>query len=303
MRAQMTTGRRGLDVVRFCSLIPTLLGSACATTGDGGWLFRRTPRSALVTPSAAVPDAPTFATARAPGHPVHVVDLAFDVVRIDFPVSPHHHARKVWNHVDFLSVEPETLQRLARNGLRIGTATPDSWSAMVAIFKAAGAKVGRERLMAPRGQSLFIKLGTVEEPETVFRYVGGGQLVGKTLHAGDKVLAVDYVFHPQLGGNTDVRLGFEVRQEQGELTWERRDGIIQQAPAFTRDVFDELAALLTLGPQQFLVIGLGAEVDQEYLVGSRLFARMEAGKRWETLLCIAPKPFQTEGDRPLSLGG
>lgn len=302
MRTLTRAMRRSLT----CLLVGLLLWS---TAGLGCQSRRRVtssaePPSAGGFPSPGVPfhDAPAFPTA-GPGEPVvRVVDLVFDVVRIDFPVGEHRHSLKIWNHVDTLSIESETAQRLTRNGMRIGLAAPESWPAMVAIFQAGSAKVGRERLLAPRGMPVVIKLGAVEESESVFRYLAGGQLVGKTLTAGDKLLVLDYVFHPQLGGVTDLRVGFEVLHDRGELTWERRAGIIQQTPAFDRDTFDELQAIMTLRSRQFLVIGLAAGADHEYLVGSRLLSRTESGERFETMLCIAPKAFQTEGDRPLSLG-
>jgi hypothetical protein len=294
--------RRSLLTFTLSALAGLLLGAGCRWPDSSPPSTNGQASPDSSSRSIGLRDAPTFPGRRDREPNVRVVDLMFDVVRIDFPVHNHRHSLKVWNHVDNRGVDPETVQRLARNGLRVGSAAPEAWPAMVTIFQAADARVGRDRLLAPRGLPMIIKLGTVDEPESVFRYLAGGQLVGKTLTGGDKLLIVDYVFHPRMGGVTDLRVGFEVRHDRGELTWERRAGIIQQTPTWDRELFDELQTTTTLKSGQFLVIGVAGGTDHAYLAGSRLLTRAESGEQYESMLCIAPKAFQTEGDRPLSLG-
>lgn len=223
-----------------------------------------------------------------------VIDLVFDVVRIDLPIDGVRHARKIWNHVDELRVDPEVAARLARNGLRVGAASPDAWPAIRAIIDAAGAEVRRNRLVAQPGMPLTIKLASIGEPESIFSYGLDGRLVGKTIPAGDKLLNLDYVFHPELGDCTDLKLGFEIRHDRGTMTWERREGIIRQVPAVDRHLFREVTAVVTLNTDEFLVIGLGDQVTNEYLVGGRFLILERSGKRFETLLCVTPQPFRVQ---------
>lgn len=226
---------------------------------------------------------------------VRVVSIAFDVVRIDMPMGSIQHSKKVWNHVDELRVEAGLTVRLVRNGLRIGVASSATWPTIRAVLDAAGAELGQTRAIAQANLPLTIDLGTLSEAESVFSYGRDGRLTGRTFLAGDKLLTIDYAFHPERGGSTDLRLSFEVRHDRSTMTWERRAGVIGQAPAIDRHVFEELSGVVTLNPNEFLVIGLSDRAQNEYLVGSRLLSFKRAGKRYETMLCVTPQPFQRKG--------
>ena len=232
---------------------------------------------------------------------VGVIDLVFDVVRIDLPIDGVRQSRKIWNHVDELRAGVDVVARLARNGLRVGVASPDAWPAVRAIVDAGGGEVHRDRLVAQRGMPLKIKLASAGESESIFSYDADGRLVGKTFPGGDKILNLDYAFHPKLGGCTEFKLGFEIRRDRGVMTWERRDGVIRQVPAVDRHEFGDLSAVVTLTADEFLVIGLSDEGKNEYLVGARFLISERAGKRSETLLFVTPQPYHAPGTtrRPL----
>jgi hypothetical protein len=227
------------------------------------------------------------------GGNVQLVELVFDVVRMDFPPDEVRHARKIWNHVDELRVGAELIPQLARNGVRIGAARDDAWPAIRAVVEVAGAQARRDQLVAQRGLPLMLQLAAVEEGESIFCYQENNRLVGKTFFEGQKILGIDYAFHPELGGCTDLKVGFEVRHDRGELTWERKGGIIEQVPAVDRYVFSEIDVLLTLNADEFLVLGLSDQGENAYLLGSRFLTVEQSGGRYETVLCITPRPVRT----------
>lgn len=237
-------------------------------------------------------DAPPAASDR-----LQVVQLAFDVLRVELPIDGLRNSRKVWNHVDELRLESDLVARLARNGLRVGAASSGSWSAIRAVLEAGGARTQKDQMLPQPGTPLTLELDSIRESESFFSYARDNRLVGKTFPSGRKIIQLDYLFHPQLGGCTDVQVGFEVRNDRGEMTWERRDGVIRQAPAYDRHVFEDLAALLTLKPGEFLVIGPGDQADNEYLIGSRFLIHSASGEKSETLYFVTPQPFQTPSAR------
>lgn len=228
------------------------------------------------------------------GDEVWIVDLVFDVVRVDLPVDGSHHSRKIWNHVDEMRVEASTASLLKRNGFRIGAASPDIWPALRAIIESSGGQVRREQLVAQRGLPLIIQLSAIEESESIFQYGREGALVGKTFVEGNRFFTLDYWYHPELGGSVDLQIQFGIRHDQGELTWERRDGIIRQVPAFEQHVFEGSRALLTLRESEFLVVGLSDRADNRFLVGSRFLISDQDGRQVETFFCITPSPFQSK---------
>ncbi len=144
------------------------------------------------------------------------------------------------------------------------------------------------------GAPLAIEFDPIREGETIFNYDRDNRLVGKTFSVGQKMIHLDYAYHVQLGGSTDVQISFEVRHEGDAMTWERRDGMIRQVPAQERYVFEGLAALLTLKPGEFLVVGTSEKSDNEFLIGSRFLIHAASGEKTETVLFVTPQPFQSQ---------
>lgn len=284
---------RGL-LRRFCFLLAAIAaGGDCGS--PSGWRILGPTSSPHESPVEQSPAAsvPLPSEAHAGTSEIPVFDLVFDVLRIDLPINTIRHSRKVWNHVDELRVDAGLVTRLVRNGLRVGVASGDAWPAMQAIFDAAGAQWHRERLVAHGGLPIAVAVGSISEPESIFSYDGSNRLVGKTFSTGKKLLTINYAYRRELGGVVDLQVAAEVRDDRGVMTWENRNGVIRQVPAYNRYTFDNLGVLLTLNQGEFLVIGPSAEARNEYLLGSRFFTTERAGRRYESILCLRPSPRQT----------
>lgn len=223
---------------------------------------------------------------------VQVVYLAFDLVSAEFVVDGVRHSRKVWNHVDERRIEPDVSARLARNGLRVGVASADAWPILRAIFDAAEADVQRWQVVAQGTDPLTLPMAPIRPGESIFTYGRGGRLVGKTFDRGDKLVIVDYSFHPEQGPATELLLSFEVRSVRDELTWQKRGHRIEQRVAVDIHVFDQLEVGVSIRANEFLVLGVTDLVGNEYLVGGRFLSSSRAGVRREKLFCITPVPIQ-----------
>ncbi len=216
-------------------------------------------------------------------------------MRAEMSTEEGRNSRKVWNHVDELRVERAATGRWVRNGLRVGVGSTASWPAIRAILEAGKARVSKDQLLTQAGVPLLIELGAIHDSESIFSYDRDRRLSGRTFAAGTKILQLDYAFHAQLGGVTDLQVGFEIRHDRGEMTWERAgEGIIRQVPAIDRHTFDDLKVAVTVKSGEFLVIGPSEQADNAYLVGSRFLSGGSTGGRVETLLFLTPMPFQTE---------
>ena len=260
---------------------------------SGGRGSSRTPHEEVITPKEKAPERPSGpAVAPSSAKPIRVVDLAFEILRIELPLGGVQHSRKIWNHVDELRVNPKLVARLARNGVRLGAVPQEAWPAIHTILDAGDAEGHKELLLSTSGLPLTFKVGSVSDSETVFCYGPGHQLVGKTFAAGDKVVEVNYALRPEMGGHVDLQVSLEVRHRRGVMTWEKTAGIIQQVPDYDRHVFSDLRAAIALNLTESLLIGPGEEAQNEYVVGSRFFTKRRAGNRYETLYCITPVPHQ-----------
>ncbi len=284
-------------IVFFMPSIALLAGLGCATKSF--WPFgpsksvHETGRATNITsdnPFLRGQDAPSSGGIR-------IVDIAFDVMRAELPLAGVRDSRKIWNHIDQVRVTPEQAVLLARNGLRIGATSPDSWSAIQTILDAAGGKISSETVFPQRGAALPIALGRIEDDESIFHYGGDGRLVGKTFPAGDRILVVDYAVRPELDGCVDIGVSFEITHETGQTVWENHDGVLQQSPAMERHRFDALTSMLTLHPGEFIVIGQSDDIKNDYVVGSRYLSFRRSGERMETVLFISPRPYQSQSAR------
>lgn len=261
--------------------------------GVGGW--GDSPRSGSAFSVNRKTSANLLVPGTASGKGVQIVYLVFDILRADFVIDEVQHSRKVWNHVDELRMDPGVTSRLARNGFRVGVSSEDAWPILRAIFDAAEASIDRQELVAQGSVAMTIPMASIEPDESIFSYGSDGRLVGRTFRGGTKLINVDYLFRPELGGLTELRLSFEVRREGDELTWQKRGSVIEQRPTLDRYLFDELEASVTLRSKEFLVIGLTDFKQNEYLVGSRFLSFRRSGVRHERLLFITPRAVGAMG--------
>jgi hypothetical protein len=241
----------------------------------------------------AVPQ-PTEAQAAMGVDVLRVVRLTFDVVRADLPLGGVRDVPKIWNHVDQLRVQDAGGALLVRNGIRMGVASPDAWPVIRAILDRPGIDVRRDQLVPPAGQPLAIHLNMLEDARPVFYYGADNRLTGKTFPAGDKLLDIEYNYRPEIGEVVDLRTTLEIRRDLGVMRWERREGVVREVPAYDRHLFDSLSSLITLKPDEFLVVGLSEKVDQASLIGNEFFTFEQAGRRYETILFITPKTRSTQ---------
>lgn len=224
---------------------------------------------------------------------VQVVRLGFEVLRIDLPAGGIRHSRKIWNHVDELRVDSELVVRAARNGIRLGAASAGAWPAIRTILEAADARLHRKQMLPHGDAPIIIELASVGDHESIFHYGKDNRLVGKTFLGGAKAVILDYAYHPELGGCTNIRISLEVRPDQGKREWEPSGSSLGRASLGEGHLFEDLIMVLTLNPGEFLVIGPGDQATNECIIGGRFFTGERAGENYETLLCVTPKPYKT----------
>lgn len=240
------------------------------------------------TPTLASPQAPSPLS----NQPFRILHVRFEIRRFHMPAEPSRYSPKIWNHVDELRIDAELVAALARNGVRVGAAPRSSWPAIYAILEAAGAEVEQQEMEVRGKDPLEIVLISRQEPETIFAYDRKNRLSGRTVPAGDRMLRIDYLLHPELSGCIDLNVEPEIRRDLGSMQWQNVGGVITRAPAYEWLRFESLSAPITLNPDEFLVIGSSERAENEYLVGGRFFNAIHKGKRYETVLCITPRPYE-----------
>jgi hypothetical protein len=270
--------------------VPVVAGCLLILAGCLSGVGRRSPHEqsdAQTTPLASVQSLPPSSN-----QPFRILHMRFEIRRFDMPAEPSRYSPKIWNHVDELRMDAELVAALARNGVRVGAAPRSSWPAIYAILEAAGAEVQQQEMEVRGKEPLEIVLTSRQEPETIFAYDRKNRLSGRTVPEGDRMLRIDYLLHPELSGRIDLNVEPEIRRDLGSMQWQNVDGVITRAPAYEWLRFESLSVPITLNPDEFLVIGSSERAENEYLVGGRFFNAMHKGKRYETVLCITPRPYE-----------
>ncbi len=222
-----------------------------------------------------------------------VVQLHFDVLRVELPADTVHHSDKTWNHVAEPSGDPARTALLRRNGLRVGTASADAWPALRAVFEASQATVIRAPHVARLGAPLALDLGPVDAGTSVFLLTEDHRLVGTSFESGSKYLRIDYAVSTDDGGFTTLRLTPEVNRVSPTKRWQEANGDLRRVADYDGRVFHELSFAVDVPVGEFLVIGPDTEATP-LSIGRRFLTRDLDGRKHETILCITPQPFLTD---------
>lgn len=223
-----------------------------------------------------------------------IVQMQFDVLRVELPADQTHHSRKAWNYVNELHGDPTQAALLRRNGFRMGTAAADAWPALRAMFEACEARVLRVPHVVQRGLPLTLQLEAVEEDQPVFLLTADNRIVGRTLQRGEKYLHLDYALEVDGARTVTIQVTPEIRLPDLEEFGRDEQGHVRRSRQYDGLAFRELTHTLKLAAGEFLVIGPDTDSGAGLTVGRHFLTREHEGRMYETILCITPQPFRTE---------
>ena len=221
-----------------------------------------------------------------------VIQITFDVLRVDLPIQGVRHSRKIWNHIDETRANPRLTALLARNGFRIGTGTPEAWPALRVLFEANHARSLRTQHAVMSGAPLSMRLGELDPGEPLFLFQRDGRMVGRTFEGGTKFLHIDYALDPSNPLHTMAKVTPEVRRFSDRKRWERIDGRFREVPEYEGQVFSELGVEVSVGPGEFLLIGPSDTATLESVVGSRFLTGERNNVAYETVIFLTPQPMR-----------
>ncbi len=295
-------------IARFGNLFIVALCLGTATLGGGGCAEPWWPTEPAGTP----PDAPRDALAPPGQHfnegvdgsapqldtdkdaAVIVLRMHFDVLRVDLPLETIRHSLKLWNHVDESVGDPGLTALLARNGFRVGVTDAGSWAAIRTILAENEARTTRVEHVALEDLPLVIPLGEVDEGESYFLHRRGGKLAGGAFHAGKKQIRVDYATDEKDPRRVTLRATPVVVEERMRTKLVAQGDRIVTVRDHEGQVFRELAATVTVGPGELLVIGSSAPADDGFLLGSWWLTSSLDLEKYETVLFISAQPTRVE---------
>ncbi len=273
------------------------LSAGCDSPRAGHSWFREA-EPEVPAAAAATDEQPTFGALAAPSpdstaDAIVVVQMLFDVVRVEMEIDEIHHSDKTWNHVDELRCDPARIALLRRNGLRMGVASEHDWPALRAIFEAGEAQVLGASHTVGTGHPLTLELDQIVDDEVIFLTRADDRAVGTTFDRGAKYLHLDYAVDRHTG-DTTLMVTPEIHRLSRAKYWRSQGGAVQRVPAYRGKVYHELTASMRVSPGEYLVIGPDNARAGGLCVGQKFLTRTERGRKYETVLCITPRPFGNE---------
>ncbi|MCP4589674.1 MAG: hypothetical protein GY842_02925, partial [bacterium] len=160
------------------------------------------------------------------------------------------------------------------------------------LFEITGARSLRARHIVRSGAPLSLRLGELEDGDSVFAYRRDGRLVGRTFDGGTKFLHIDYALDPTRPERTMVRVTPELRKYSASRHWQNIDGRLREAPRYEGELYDELGTDARLEPGEFLVIGPSETAELRSVVGSRFLTTPRNNLTYETVICLTPQPVR-----------
>ncbi len=277
---------------RWVTLAVLLMCSGCSWFAQ---TFGQAPTPASEPPSDQTAFDSGAAIGEAPGgDELIVIQMQFDVLRVELPAQDVQHSEKVWNYTNELCGDPVQAAMLRRNGFRVGAATADTWAALRAMFEACGATATRASHIVQHSAPLTLDLGPIEHAESFFLFTPDNQLIGQTFDRGNKYIHLDYAVPPEAGGAIMVQITPEVHRLSQQKRWRREGDEIREVHDYEGKVYHLLSHMVNIPPGQFLIIGPDTSGASALSVGHRFLRRKHMGKQFETVLCITPQPFRVE---------
>ncbi len=279
-------------LIAILTLATAILAQGCSGLTFWPWKLQSDPPD---PPQPALMDGhPIISTSARPselsgGEDAVRLQMVFEVLRVDIPVLGIRHSLKIWNHVDESQSDPGTTALLARNGLRIGTASADAWPALRTLFETNHARSLHTRHAVQGVGPLSLRLGELGAGEPLFEYQRDGRLVGQTFDGGTKFLHIDYMLDPADPACTIVKVTLELRKFSTTRHWRNVDGVLREVPDYEGKLFSQLSAEVSLGQGESLVIGPSETATMGSLVASRFLTFEENNVTYETVICLTPQ--------------
>jgi len=218
------------------------------------------------------------------------VGLQLAVLHVQIPAADVPRAETIWNHVREDVLDAETRQRLRQNGLRIGVGHERFWEP---IKLALDAIDGRRVMLAqpvsmPPGFPIALEMDSEPRTQTLFSVDSDGVLSGSTWPFSRNVLRVAYAPDPQDAHRLRVSVTPQVRQEREGWRWVRTESGFWQVPRYAARSYEAAGFVLTLEPQEYVVIAASDRAVVDGLLGRALLTAPHEDMRYYSYVFLQP---------------
>jgi len=239
--------------------------------------------------------APAGQTTSESDRPVVIQGVRFQVLRVRAPVGTFSRSEKIWNALDEDVLPMDHRALLAKNGLRIAVAGQDVWLQIKAILDAEPVEVFSDHRAVHDGFPLPLLINTELREQTLFLIRPDNTMAGARFSQATMTLRLAYAVPLDAPQSLQLEITPEVRLPSyrpaptvTKFGWTEHPSVEQGRPLW------ELASQVTVGPEQFVVVGPSSAVGTPHLAGTLLLCEQINSRDFESICFITPSLQRVE---------
>jgi len=267
-----------------------LLAAGCPDTWRRtGWSLSPEPRAASEVRQAdnAFTPARSGTALTADTAPPAQIDVLLRVLHVQVPTAQRAKAQAVWEQLREDLCDNETMQRLHRNGVRVGLGRTEHWEAIRAALDGIEGNRVHELppLRTPPAVPLALELDLKPQDQTIFYIDRDGIISGDTWLGGQRVLRVTYGL--DLRDLTRIVLSVvpEIRR-RSEPGLDYTDAGWTTGPRRAGKAFGAAGLAIELGTNEFLLVAPGDKADVFGLVGGAFLKQSVDGEAYDSYVFV-----------------
>ena len=218
--------------------------------------------------------------------------IRFRLITVELPIGSVSDSEELWSYVNEEPVGGRIGATLARNGIRVGVASEQTWTDVAKLLRRlTGKSLARRHLVTHPGAAMPVVLKVAEPLQTVFLFRPDRTLIGNDYPPCDNVLMMAGTIN--YDEPTDVYLtvgailrsvGRRSRYVEGAAGY-----VLTSLPTYYR--LEDMGFTVRIPAGGFVVVGPGPDVRRDTSPGHRFLVPTRRGLQFETILVIAPEVF------------
>ncbi len=226
---------------------------------------------------------------------IHMILL--QLVTVQVPTGVASGSEELWSYLD---EEPVSLRStvLGLNGFRMGVGRSDVWKDLQRVLKKmTGQEQKTTHVQIFPGQVAPIVLKRKQPIQTIFTYFNDQTLSGSDYPPGDNLLTLTCGIDENHSDRILLTAVPQIRSTKkvGQISADHGAPKIAYRPKLY--TLRPLTFQLTVGHNDFLIIGPGIEARRPSSIGHHFLSRTKAGMDYETVLVLRPRIFRLKLSR------
>ena len=218
--------------------------------------------------------------------------IRFRLITVELPIGSVSDSEELWSFVNEEPVGGRIGATLARNGIRVGVASEQTWPDVAKLLRRlTGKSLSRRHIVTHPGAAVPVVLKVAEPRQTVFLFRPDRTLIGNDYPPCDNVLMMAGTVNYDEPTDVHLTAGTILRSVERQTRYVEGAGgyVLTSLPTYYR--LEDMGFTVKIPAGGFVVVGPGPDVRRDTSPGHRFLVRTRRGLQFETILVIAPEVF------------